>query len=267
MTNGSAKSGRLWAWLFAALLIFAPLSVAYAMRVSPMVVEISDRGSGAVARVEVENLNTGNLPFETRITRLDYDNEGNLVETPADADFLVFPPQGNLPPKARQVVRLQWVGPTLDAARGYYLTVKQLPVQLDPLAPADTGAQVQIVYNMKALIAVAPPGAEPNVEVVSAVPTTVQLPKEADGSEGAQVPGVEVRVRNTGTRHAFMAGPNWIIQGTGLDGKPQTVEVSNDVLTRDIGVGYLAALKGDRTFKVPTDKAFANAPIRVRFSK
>lgn len=265
--TGSTTRARFLSWFAAAALIAVPLSAAHAMRVSPMVVEMLDRGSGAVARVEVENLNAANLPFETRITRLDYDDAGNLVEVPADADFLVFPPQGNLPPKARQVIRVQWAGSPLQASQGYYLTVKQLPVQLDPLASAETGAQVQIIYNMKALIAVAPPGAEPKVEVVSAVPTTVQTPKAADGTGGETVPGVEVRVRNIGARHAFMAGPNWTIQGTGLDGKPQVVEVSKDDLNRDIGVGYLAALKGDRTFKVPTGKAFANAPIKVRFSK
>jgi len=82
----------------------------YAMRVSPMIVEMTTTGATAVARVEVQNLNAGRLPFETRITKLTFDASGNVTETPADQDFLVFPPQGMLPQGARQVVRLQWVG-------------------------------------------------------------------------------------------------------------------------------------------------------------
>lgn len=265
--SGYALRQRFSRWLALAALLLLPLSAAYAMRVSPMVAEMSDRGAGAVARIEVENLNSTNLPFETRITQIDYDDQGNMIETPADEDFLVFPPQGNLPPNARQVVRLQWVGKPLDASRGYYLSVKQLPVKLDPLEDKATGAQVQIVYNMKALITVAPQGAQPKVELVSAAPTMVQKPKAPDGTGGEMVPGIEVRVKNTGKRHAFMAGAKWTVEGTGEDGKPLVLDLSQDDLNRDIGVGYLAALKGDRTFKVPTPKAFAAAPIKIRFAK
>ncbi|MCJ8158072.1 molecular chaperone [Sphingomonas sp. LaA6.9] len=242
---------------------------AHAMRVSPMVAEMSSKGSGAVARIEVQNLNPTNLPFETRITRIDYDDKGNMTETPADGDFLVFPPQGVLPANARQVVRLQWVGAgDIPASRGYYMSVNQLPVALDPQAPATAGAQVQIVYHMKALITVAPPGALPKVELVSATPTEIDPPPAADGAAaGAKLPGVEVTVRNTGSRHAMMSGAKWTIEGRGIDGKPVTVELDQAALNRDIGVGYLAALNGQRTFRVPTGVAFGSGPITVRFAR
>ncbi|MGH6633894.1 MAG: hypothetical protein ACREB0_11065 [Sphingopyxis sp.] len=97
--------------LLAALAALVVLvSPALAMRVSPMVVEMESRGTGAVARIEVQNINPGNLAFQTRVFRMEIDKDGNIVETPADQDFLIFPPQGVLPASGRQVVRLQWVG-------------------------------------------------------------------------------------------------------------------------------------------------------------
>ncbi|NIJ30833.1 fimbrial chaperone protein [Sphingomonas insulae] len=250
------------------------ISGACAMRVSPMVVEMTTRGSGATARVEVQNLNPGALPFETRITRIDYDDKGVMTETPADGDFLVFPPQGVLPAGARQVVRLQWVGDAnLPASRGYYLSVNQLPVSLAP-GQASGGAQVQVVYHMKALITVAPPNASPKVEVVSAKPISI-VPKAPPALPGAAaapavpaaaVPGIELVVRNVGTRYAMMAGEPWTIEGTGADGKPARFVLSGDTLGRAIGVGYLAPLGGLRTFQVATDVTF-RGPVKVRFGK
>ena len=77
-------------------MITAAAIPANAMRVSPMVVEMESRGSDAVARIEVQNINPGNLPFETRIYQMTINADGTITETPADDRFLVFPPQGVL---------------------------------------------------------------------------------------------------------------------------------------------------------------------------
>src|SRR3546814_7039155 len=67
----------LLAALAALALIVTP---ALAMRVSPMVVEMESRGTNAVARIEVQNINPGNLAFETRVFRMEIDKDGNIVE-------------------------------------------------------------------------------------------------------------------------------------------------------------------------------------------
>ncbi|WP_392352935.1 hypothetical protein V8F63_09260 [Brevundimonas sp. LF-1] len=154
------------------------MSTAWAMRVSPMVSELTTTGAGSAARIEVGNVGSAALPFETMITRMEIDADGNIVETPADEDFLVFPPQGLVPVGGRQVVRVQWVGePTIDASQAYYLWVKQLPVATDPADPEGGGAlSVQVLYTMKALIVVAPPGAQPKIEVLSVTPAMVTPP-------------------------------------------------------------------------------------------
>ncbi len=250
---------------------------AWAMRLSPMVVEMTTSGANATARIEVQNINAANLAYETRVTRINYDDKGVMSETPADGDFLVFPPQGVLPPGARQVIRLQWVGdPKLAASRAYYVSVNQLPVALARDQTAATGAQVQVVYHMKALVTVAPPKAAPQVATVSAKPVMIaaKAPPPVPGAAkpttppaaAAPVPGVELVVRNTGTRYAMMAGEPWTLEGTGVDGKPAKVVISTDELSHAIGAGYLAPLGGLRTFQVPTATKFSG-PVKVRFGK
>src|SRR3546814_11841004 len=96
-----------------------------------MVVEMETRGSDAVARIDVQNINPGNLAFQTRVFRMTIDDDGKMIETPADDQFLIFPPQGVLPGGGRQVVRLQWVGnPDLAASEAFYVSVEQLPVEI-----------------------------------------------------------------------------------------------------------------------------------------
>ncbi|QAY75719.1 fimbria/pilus periplasmic chaperone [Sphingosinicella sp. BN140058] len=243
-------------------------TAALAMRVSPMVLEMETRGSAAVGRLEIQNLNPGKLAFETRVTRMEFDESGNIKESPADEDFLVFPPQGVLPTNGRQVVRLQWVGPPeLPASRAYYVSVNQLPVALDAAQANANGAQVQIVYHMKALVVVAPPGASPNVEAIGARPIQYQAPAPPGGGAAPPPgPGVEVTLKNSGRRHAMMAGMGWRLEGTDSQGKAMRIDIKPEELNRVLGTGYVPAL-GERSFKLPLVEPFAAKPIKVSFTK
>lgn len=247
------------------------------MRVSPMVAELSTTGAGSSARIEVGNVGSAALPFETTITKLTFTDDGQIVETPAEENFLVFPPQGVVPVGGRQMVRLQWVGaPDLDVSEAYYLSVRQLPVSEDATPPKSGGAiAVTVLYNMKALVVVAPPGAQPEVKVVSATPTSIQVPAES-GADGVETkpatvePGVEVKVTNTGKRYALMSGASWLIEGTDKAGQPYRHQVAaGNELSAVIGVGYLAPAGGQRTFQLPTSGVELDPakPINVRFGR
>ncbi len=261
------KSRVRWLALLAlAFCVFGPIGARLeAMRVSPMVVEMQTTGTRSSARIEVQNVVNGLLAFETHITRIDYDDQGKQIEVPADSDFLVFPPQGTLPVNGRQVIRLQWLGGTdLPASRSYYLSVNQLPVAL---APGDNkgGGEVQIVYHMKALITVAPPGAKPLVEVMSAEPEMIQPKAEPGKDAPAPIAGLSVKIRNTGNRYAMVAGTSWVIDGLGLDKQPIHIQLTREDLSRLIGVGYVAPLNGVRTFEVPVGKQFLPGSVKIRF--
>lgn len=266
--------------LAAVILVMAVAGAAWAMRVSPMVSELTTTGAGSAARIEVGNVGSAALPFETRITRMDIDTDGNVTETDADEDFLVFPPQGLVPVNGRQVVRVQWIGdPKIETSHAYYLWVRQLPIATDPTATPESGGavSVQVLYTMKALIVVAPPGAEPKVEVVSVTPAMVSPPApEIDPSlaNGQTIapppaePGIEVVVSNTGKRYALMSGATWIVEGTDTAGQPFRREYEGGEISKTVGVGYLAPGGGKRTFKLPTGTALDPAkPVTLRFGR
>lgn len=277
MTFSASLMRRLAVYTSMALVGVATITAtAYAMRVSPMVSELTTSGAGSTARIEVGNVGNGVLPFETLLTRMEVDADGNIIEVPADEDFLVFPPQGLVPAGGRQVVRVQWVGaPELPASQAYYLWVRQLPVSVEQTAQTEMGAaSIQVLYTMKALIVVAPPGAEPNVDLVSARPAMVTPPApQIDESMGSveraeEMHGLEIVVRNTGRRYALMSGANWIIEGTDTNGQPYVQHYTGDEISQSVGVGYLQPLNGRRTFKLPTNAELdGSKPIRVRFTQ
>lgn len=264
----------------AAILFFGMLAstAAYAMRVSPMVSELSTSGAGAVARIEVGNIGNSTLPFETKITRINFDDQGNLIETPGDDDFITFPPQGLVPVSGRQVVRVQWVGGAdIPTSQAYYLWVRQLPVETDPkkIGATDSAVSINILYTMKSLIIVAPSGAKSDVGVASIVPEMIvppapqidpslkgDTPNEAPEPE----PGIKVEVLNKGNRYALMSGAQWAVSATGIDGQPFERTYGKEELSQIVGVGYLAPAGGKRTFSVPTGVALDPAkPITLKF--
>ena len=259
------RRGRALLAIFAALAVL--VSPALAMRVSPMVVEMESRGSSAVARIEVQNINPGNLAFQTRVFRMEFDKDGKVVETPADDQFLIFPPQGVLAAGGRQVVRLQWVGdPELAASQAYYVSVEQLPVAFEPGATETVGAQVQVLYNMRALVGVAPPGAKPQVKATSVKAVTYQPPALPGATDLPPMQdGLEITLRNDGRRHAMMANFGWLLEGTDKDGKWLRVDISPEELTRAVGTGYVPA-QGERVFRIPVP-GFGPGPVKLSFKQ
>lgn len=251
---------------------------AEAMRVSPMVSELTTTGAGSAARIEVGNIGSAAMPFETTITQIEMDENGALTETPADESFLVFPPQGLVPTNGRQVVRVQWIGdPKIETSQAYYLAVRQLPVSTTATGEGGGSLQVSVLYTMKALIVVAPPGAEADVQVVSAIPTLVAPPAATidpalGGSDLApppEEPGLEVTVVNRGNRYALMSGATWVVSGTDMSGEAYSQTLSGQMVGATVGVGYLAPAGARRTFKIPTGGVALDPtkPVSVRFTR
>lgn len=255
---------RVFAMLFVSLGLL--ISPAQAMRVSPMVIEMDSSGSGAVARIEVQNVNPGRLAFETRVYRLKFDENGQITEEAADEDFLIFPPQGALAPGGRQVVRLQWVGQQeLPASEAYYVAVEQLPVALEPMGSETVGAQVQVLYNMRALVVVAPKGAKPDVEAKSVNAGAFRLPPAEGQTEDRIVEGVRITLKNEGRRHAMMSNFGWKLEGTDPEGNWLRVDLTPAELSEAVGTGYVPAL-GERSFDLPIS-GFGQGPIKLTFQR
>lgn len=265
--------------LVAAMGSLLAVSSAEAMRVSPMVSELTTTGAGSSARIEVGNIGSAALPFETLITELVMGPDGELIERPADEEFLIFPPQGVVPTGGRQVVRVQWVGdPKIETSRAFYLWVRQLPVDVEPESQGGGSLQVSVLYTMKALIVVAPPNSRPEVVVETAFPAMVtppvpQIDPSLTGGEALPAPepqpGIEVTLTNKGTRYALMSGATWTITGTDKSGQAYEQVMTSQQVSDAVGVGYLAPAGARRTFKIPTNGIELDAarPINIRFSR
>jgi len=244
-----------------------------------MIVELEPVGSGSVARVELTNDAARDIPFEVRVMRGEISEEGELALTPADEDFIVFPPQSIVRRNSQQVFRLQYVGdPELDKSAIYYMSIQQVPVQVEP-----EQSQVQVVVNYNVLVNVVPDGTAPQAAVES-VEATFRQPQEEgepdsadadsnavpDETAGVQVtpppqPGILVRLGNRGTRY-FLAGMSrWKVAGETEDGATYSRDYRPEEMTRVIGVGVVAP---DRTreFFVPTEAPLVQDSVRVEVS-
>lgn len=259
-------------------LFFVAIPAAEAMRLAPMVAELTTTGAGSTARIEVGNVGTRAMPFETEITRVEVDANGKITESSGEDDFLVFPPQGLVPVSGQQMVRVQWVGPPIETTRAYYLAVKQLPVATDPTAipEASSSVAVNVLYTMKTLLLVSPPGVTPNVKVqsVKSGKVTSEAPSIDASIEVADMPqvvttdGISVEVVNEGGRHAMMSGATWIIEGTTVTGEAFTRRIPGAEVSQLVGVGYVPAGGGRRIFNMPLGVELdAAKPISVRFAR
>ncbi len=166
------------------LALAGPAPSALAFELGPLRHELAISASGATGRLTMRNPRSAPLPFETRVMRRYVSESGEIRLEPADADFLVFPPQAIVPPRGSQAIQFRYLGPPLEEGRAYVLYVRQLPV-------TNTGKTgVSFAFEIGASIYLYPPGASANLTLEAVRP----LPSG----------GAEVWVRNSGTRHSVL---------------------------------------------------------------
>ena len=179
---------------------------AHAYQVSPMIYDMKPAGQQAAAVLRVENTNDKAITIELVAEKRSFDIDGKESRTPADADFVLFPPQAVIAPGATQAVRVQYVGPpTPTQSVMYTVTVKQVPVEL----PANGPSGVQFVFNFSTLANIVPEGAKARVEVVSLTNTDK---------------GYVLRLHNAGNRYANLALSRVTLSGSGYSRKVEGEE-------------------------------------------
>lgn len=225
-------SRHLRRMLASVLLVFAP-TVAHASRVSPMSVELEPFGRDSIARIQFTNTADRDFPLEVRAFRGDISERGELTLTPADDDFLIFPPQLVVAPLKDQVIRVQYIGnPDLAQAQVYYLSVRQLPVELESGSP-----QIQVTVTFNVFVDLEPEGLDvkPRVDTI--------IPAEQEG-----VPGVEVRIANDGDGMLMAGRKSWTVAGKRQNGEAFSLEMNPAQMSSTIGVGVVAPGKARRFF-------------------
>ncbi|MDD2867738.1 molecular chaperone [Neomegalonema sp.] len=180
--------------IFAALLALStPFPEARAFELSPISTHLEAAGPGVRGRIVLRNTRDAELPMQTRVMRRHVAEDGRITLEPADADFLVFPPQALVPAHGAQTIQFQYVGPLLNEGRSYLLYVSEVPIA------ASGEMVVRLVFEMGAAVYLHPPGAKAELSLEGATP----------------LPGgrIELRVRNSGARHAVLIEGFGVVPG------------------------------------------------------
>jgi fimbrial chaperone protein len=203
---------------------------------SPMTVSIASSGAGAVMTYKVTNDSDQQTAVSIKVTTRTIDEAGKETNAPADKEFLVFPARVVLKPRSSQNVKVQYRGnPAVTSEVSYRVFAEQLPVDFSK----STTSGVSILLTYVAALYVSPKNAAAKLVIDKAVGS------QKDGKQG-----IDVTVKNEGTRHALIANPVIKInQAGGLS----ALEFTGESASAIDGQNILA--KSARTFFVPWEAA------------
>lgn len=133
----------------------------------------------------VKNPREVDLPVVFEIFERTIDEDGSEETTPADDDFVIFPPQAVVPAGKAQAVRIQWVGGALSQSRSFFLFARELPLNLN----GNKTSGIRTVLRMGASVHVTNRGFSSNPELIHYRP-------EGDG--------VVVSIANSGNEYIYI---------------------------------------------------------------
>lgn len=224
--------------VFAALFVIFAGAIAYAYEVSPMRVILVPGEGRSQATITVNNTRDRPLPIEMRVLRRHVAADGTQTFTPADDDFIVFPPQIQVPNGQSQAIRFQYVGtPEISTSQAYVVQVTEVAVS----PPGFSG--INVTYNFGVAVYVEPPRAVERLTVVS-----------------AQVEGGRIRfqVRNDGTRWALLNDNALAVEAGG-----QRVELGRDQYSERID-NPLIPPNSTRSFEMPIPELSGSGAATIR---
>lgn len=171
------------------LLISTP---ATAQRVEPMSYEMTPSGSGVTKALRIENTSQRSITVELTANKISVDDYGHETKTPAEDDFLIFPPQAIIKPGKTQTVRVKYIGdPKIKKSAAYRISVGQLPIDLGER----TGGAVGFVINFHTLATIAPKDSIAQLHMSS-------IKRGADGHW-------DIAIENTGNRMGRLSRSIW----------------------------------------------------------
>ncbi|MGI9449926.1 MAG: fimbrial biogenesis chaperone [Geminicoccaceae bacterium] len=189
MQGSFVSSSRLSAILAAGLMLLAA-TAASAFEVKPLLHDLAPFGRDATSTVDITNPTDRPLPIEITINRRRFDDDNEETLTPADDDFLIFPPATVVEPGKTQRVRLQWLGePELATSQSYYARIAQVPIT----ESGDEGNEIQLVLAFNIAVHVSPEHAEADIRS-----TGSSLGRDAEGK-----PILLAKLENHGSGYAY----------------------------------------------------------------
>lgn len=241
-----------------ATLFISNSALANSLGVEPLFLEIRP---GQTAAIRVNNISDDEAPVEVYVKERLVDASGVQTRRVADDAFIIFPPQTVIPPRATQVFRLQPIDKSMTESKSYYVSIRQLPVDLGKRT--DPGARVQVVFAFDAAVHVIPRNAEPKPVALEAKLSkmTIQVPtgryendksgKPKEVMENKVVPAAEMTLRNDGGRYLYLQDQEYTLNGIMADGsKLEFPGWSVDEVLKSVSV-VLVQPQSTRTFKLP----------------
>jgi fimbrial chaperone protein len=233
--------------LLAALSLLIPIPAAQAFKLLPIRMEFEPTGRGANQSFRLENDSSNSVPVQISMLTRQMDLDGKETNTPAEDEFLVYPPQVLLKPNQVQTVRVKWLGtrkPEKELA--YRILAEQLPVNLEKEKP--TGNRINLLVRYLGSVYIVPKGAKPDVVLESSVAKTDVAGKRQ----------IELIFDNRGTAHSILRDLRLKIQAG-----DKTVELGPEALSNVAGENLLAGQK--RRFSIPWPEALPDRPLHVTF--
>lgn len=241
-----------------ATLFLSIASYANSLGVEPLFLEVRP---GQSAAIRVNNISDNEAPVEVYVKERLVDATGVQTRREADDAFIIFPPQTVIPPNTTQVFRLQPIDKTMTESKSYYVSIRQLPVDLGE--SSGEGARVQVVFAFDAAVHVIPRKAEAKPVAVDAKLSqmTIKVPtgryeNDDEGEpreimEDKVVPAAELTLRNDGARYLYLQDQEYTLNAINSDGsKMETPKWSVDDVLKSVSVVLLQP-KSTRTFKLP----------------
>ncbi len=166
---------------------------AHSFTIVPMTATLTPTAPGNVTSFRIENPGQAPIAVTVKVTTRIMDEAGLEKNDPVTKEFLVFPARVVVQPGSFQTVKVQWRGQNNPAVElAYRLIAEQVPVDFSP----DQGSNVKMLFKYLATLYVMPRNAAASVRLESVTGAVV------DGK-----PGLSVRIRNEGTRHALIFDP------------------------------------------------------------
>lgn len=231
--------------IFGCFLALAAAQAA-AFSFAPMTTSIASSGSSAVVTYTVANSSDQQTAVAIKVATRTVDSLGVEKNEPADKLFLIFPARVVLKPNSSQNIKVQYRGdPALASELAFRVIAEQLPVDFSK----SNVSGVNILLTYIAALYVTPQNTAPKLKVGMVNGTQM---------EGRQ--GLQVTVKNDGTKHALLYNPILrIFPASGM----APLEFTGDSLAGIDGQNLLA--RSERSFFVPWEAAVTGTSYEGAF--
>jgi len=227
-------------------------------QLTPLSVQFAPTGQRATQSFLVSNTGKKATAIQIRMVKRQIDINGKEINTDADDDFILYPPQMLVKAGERQTVRVTWVGNANPAQElSYRIIAEQLPIDSSEIRQAQNGTTftLKILFKYIGSVYIVPPNVSPKVSLESAV-----CQGETDKT-GKKDNKLQLTFANQGTAHALLTNLRLNLAPIGKESNPVKLEAKQ--LTGVNGENMLAGSK--RQFSLPCPAGLPNDKLSGTF--